>query len=87
MLRTEKTNDPSMIARQARMTSINAALQIDLYDQANASHVRGQIHSGFGGSTDFIVGALHFSALFCRDRTRHGSMLWTYSVRASSKPD
>jgi acyl-CoA hydrolase len=59
MLRTEKTNDPSQISRQARMTSINAALQIDLYDQANASHVRGQIYSGFGGSTDFIVGALH----------------------------
>jgi acyl-CoA hydrolase len=59
MLRTEKTNDPSQIARQARMTSINAALQIDLYDQANASHVRGEIYSGFGGSTDFIVGALH----------------------------
>ena len=59
MLRTEKSNDPTQIARQARMTSINAALQIDLYDQANASHVRGQIYSGFGGSTDFIVGALH----------------------------
>jgi acyl-CoA hydrolase len=59
MLRTEKTNDPSRIAKQARMTSINAALQIDLFDQANASHVRGQIYSGFGGSTDFIVGALH----------------------------
>ncbi len=56
MLRTEKTNNPSLIARQARMTSINAALQIDLYDQANASHVRGEIYSGFGGSTDFIVG-------------------------------
>lgn len=59
MLRTEKTNDPGQIARQARMTSINSALQIDLYDQANASHVNGQIYSGFGGSTDFIVGALH----------------------------
>lgn len=59
MLRTEKTNDPSRIAKQARMTSINAALQIDLFDQANASHVRGEIYSGFGGSTDFIVGALH----------------------------
>lgn len=59
MLRTERTNNPSLIARQARMTSINAALQIDLFDQANASHVRGQIYSGFGGSTDFIVGALH----------------------------
>ena len=59
MLRTEKTNDPAQIARQHQMTSINSALQIDLRDQANASFVRGEIYSGFGGSTDFIVGALH----------------------------
>ena len=59
MFRTEKTNDPSQIGKQARMTSINAALQVDLYDQANASRVRGSIYSGFGGSTDFITGALH----------------------------
>ena len=59
MRRTETSNDPSLIARQAKMTSINSALQVDLYDQANASFVRGDIYSGFGGSTDFIVGALH----------------------------
>lgn len=59
MLRTEKTNDPGQIARQAKMTSINAALEVDLHDQANASYVRGEVYSGFGGSTDFIVGALH----------------------------
>lgn len=59
MLRTERTNDPGQIARRPQMTSINTALQIDLYDQANASHVNGKIYSGFGGSTDFIVGALH----------------------------
>lgn len=59
MLRTERTNNPTNIAKQAKMQSINAALQIDLFDQANASHVRGQIYSGFGGSTDFIVGSLH----------------------------
>ncbi len=59
MFRTEKTNDPFEIGKQARMTSINAALQVDLYDQANASRVRGKIYSGFGGSTDFITGALH----------------------------
>jgi acyl-CoA hydrolase len=59
MLRTEKTNDPGQISRQSKMTSINSALQIDLYDQANASHVNGKIYSGWGGSTDFIVGALH----------------------------
>ena len=59
MLRTETTNNPALIAQQRQMTSINSALQVDLYDQANASHVRGRIYSGFGGSTDFIVGALH----------------------------
>lgn len=59
MLRTEKTNDPGMISRQGQMTSVNGALQVDLFDQANASRVKGRIYSGFGGSTDFIVGALH----------------------------
>lgn len=59
MLRTERTNDPGQIARQAGMTSVNAALQVDLFDQANASRIKGRIYSGFGGSTDFIVGALH----------------------------
>lgn len=59
MLRTERTNDPGLIARQARMTSVNAALQVDLFDQVNASRINGRIYSGFGGSTDFIVGALH----------------------------
>lgn len=59
MRRTEITNDPGLISKQMQMTSINAALQVDLYDQANASYVKGQPYSGFGGSTDFIVGALH----------------------------
>jgi len=59
MMRTERTNDPGQIARQPRMTSVNAALQVDLYDQANASRIGGRIFSGFGGSTDFIVGAMH----------------------------
>lgn len=59
MRRTEITNDPGRISTQPQMTSINAALQVDLYDQANAAFVNGQPYSGFGGSTDFIVGALH----------------------------
>ena len=57
--RTERTNDPAMISRQPAMTSINAALQVDLYAEANASYVRGRIYSGFGGQSDFVVGALH----------------------------
>ncbi len=59
MLRTETTNEPALIARNPHMTSVNTALQFDLYGQANASRIKGRIFSGFGGQTDFIVGALH----------------------------
>lgn len=62
VLRTETTNDPALIARQHKMTSINTALQVDLFAQANAARRPdrpGRVYSGFGGQTDFIVGALH----------------------------
>ena len=59
MVRTEVTNDPARIAGNQAMVSINTALQVDLFGQANASRIRARIHSGFGGQTDFIVGALH----------------------------
>lgn len=61
MLRTETTNDPAGIARRPQMVSVNTALQVDLFAQANASRVHGLIYSGFGGQTDFVVGALHSS--------------------------
>ncbi|MEO5709757.1 MAG: acetyl-CoA hydrolase/transferase C-terminal domain-containing protein [Nocardioidaceae bacterium] len=57
--RTEVTNDPTLISTHDAMVSVNTALQVDLYAQVNASRVRGRPHSGFGGQTDFIVGALH----------------------------
>lgn len=59
MLRTEVTNAPAQIAQQPMMTSINTALQVDLFDQANASRIGTRIYSGFGGQTDFTVGASH----------------------------
>lgn len=59
MLRTEKTNDPALIARHPNLVSVNSALQVDLFAQANASRIGTRVHSGFGGQTDFIVGALH----------------------------
>lgn len=59
MRRTETTNDPGRISRTPSMISVNSALQVDLYGQANASRIKGRIYSGFGGSTDFIVGAMH----------------------------
>lgn len=59
MARTETTNDPARIAANTAMTSVNTALQVDLFGQANASRIGAKIYSGFGGQTDFIVGALH----------------------------
>ena len=59
MTRTETTNDPSRIAAHRAMVSINTALQVDLADQAGASHIGGRLYSGFGGQPDFVVGALH----------------------------
>jgi acyl-CoA hydrolase len=59
MLRTETVNDPARIAAHPRMLSVNGALQVDLFAQANASFVGGKIYSGFGGQPDFVSGALH----------------------------
>jgi len=59
VLRTEKVNDPARIARNPLMVSVNTALQVDLFLQANASRINHTIYSGFGGQTDFIVGAMH----------------------------
>jgi acyl-CoA hydrolase len=59
MRRTEVVNDPARIAAQPAMLSINTALQVDLFDQVNASYVRNRIYSGFGGQPDFVIGALH----------------------------
>jgi acyl-CoA hydrolase len=59
MLRTEKASDPGLIACQPTMVSVNTALQVDLFAQANASWVRQAPYSGFGGHNDFVIGALH----------------------------
>ncbi len=59
LLRTETTNSPQIISQNPLMTSINTALQVDLFDQANASRIKTRIFSGFGGQTDFTVGAMH----------------------------
>lgn len=59
VLRTETVNAVRNIAQQPAMTSINTALQVDLFDQANAARIKARIFSGFGGQTDFMVGAIH----------------------------
>ena len=59
MNRTEVANDPLRIAAQPAMLSINTAMQVDLFAQANATFISDSIYSGFGGQPDFVTGALH----------------------------
>jgi acyl-CoA hydrolase len=59
LARTETVNDPARIAAHPGFLSVNAAMQVDLFAQANASFVHNRIHSGFGGQPDFVAGALH----------------------------
>jgi itaconate CoA-transferase len=51
------TNHPSVIARNERMISINAALEVDLAGQVNAESLDGFQFSGAGGQLDFVRGA------------------------------
>jgi acyl-CoA hydrolase len=59
LMRTERTNDPALIKLNHQMVSVNSALQVDLFGQANASRIGRRIYSGTGGQTDFVVGAMH----------------------------
>ena len=59
MTATSVANDPARISARPSMVSVNSALEVDLFAQANAAHVRGRVHSGFGGQSDFVSGALH----------------------------
>ncbi len=49
-------NDPAVIARNDRMVSVNATLQIDLQGACNSEYMAGQF-SGSGGQLDFVRGA------------------------------
>src|ERR1700722_16325889 len=40
-------------------SDIRSRCLISAHSQANAARVHGMIYSGFGGQTDFVVGALH----------------------------
>jgi len=51
------TNDPSIIARNRRMISINGALSVDLVGQVVADRIGEKEYSGIGGHEDFVTGA------------------------------
>ena len=56
-------NDPTVIAGNANLVSINGALSVDLYGQVMADSIDGRQISGVGGHEDFVAGAeLHLDA-------------------------
>lgn len=51
------TNDPTIIAKNPKMTAINSALQVDITGQVCADSIGTRFYSGVGGQIDFIYGA------------------------------
>jgi acyl-CoA hydrolase len=56
-LPVDQVNDPSQIARNRRMVSINGALTVDLVGQVVADRIGEREYSGIGGHEDFVSGA------------------------------
>jgi len=56
-LPVEVVNDPSIIARNQKLISINGALSLDLYGQVVADSIGGRQISGVGGHEDFVSAA------------------------------
>ncbi len=50
-------NDPSVIARNDRVVSINGTIQMDLTGACNSEHMLGHQYSASGGQLDFVRGA------------------------------
>lgn len=57
MFTVDYTNNPSIVARNDNVVSINSALQVDLTGQACSESIGYKQFSGTGGQADFIRGA------------------------------
>lgn len=50
-------NDPAVIARNDKMVSVNATLQIDLFGACCSEYLNGRQYTASGGQLDFVRGA------------------------------
>jgi acyl-CoA hydrolase len=55
-LPVQVVNEPSIIARNRKLVTINGALTVDLYGQIVADTIGGEQISGVGGQEDFLAG-------------------------------
>ncbi len=56
-LPVDVVNEPSLIAKNRQMISINGAISVDLAGQVAADTISGRQYSGIGGHEDFVTGA------------------------------
>jgi 4-hydroxybutyrate CoA-transferase len=57
LLEADYVNNPTIIARNSKMVSINSAIEVDLTGQVCADSIGTKIISGVGGQIDFIRGS------------------------------
>lgn len=71
-------NDPAVIARNDRVVSVNATLQIDLSGACNSEHLAGRQFSAAGGQLDFVRGAYASkggrSIIACHSTAKQGTV-------------
>ncbi|MDH4385492.1 MAG: acetyl-CoA hydrolase/transferase C-terminal domain-containing protein [Caulobacter sp.] len=71
-------NDPAVIARNGRVMSVNATLQVDLSGACNSEHMAGRQYSAAGGQLDFVRGAYASrggrSVIACHSTARDGAV-------------
>ncbi|MEO6988395.1 MAG: acetyl-CoA hydrolase/transferase C-terminal domain-containing protein [Aquihabitans sp.] len=59
LLGVDFVNDPRVIARMARFTSVNATTEVDLMGQCASETIGGRYWSSSGGQADFARGAMY----------------------------
>ncbi|WP_288804579.1 acetyl-CoA hydrolase/transferase C-terminal domain-containing protein [uncultured Novosphingobium sp.] len=71
-------NDPAVIARNDKMVSVNATIQVDLQGACNSEFMGGHQHSAAGGQLDFVRGANAstggVSVIACRSTAKGGTV-------------
>lgn len=71
-------NDPRHIAKNDKVVSVNATLQIDLGGACNSEHLLGRQYSGSGGQLDFVRGAAAScggkSIIVCHSTAKDGTV-------------
>lgn len=71
-------NDPRHIAKNDKVVSVNATLQVDLTGACNSEHMLGRQYSGSGGQLDFVRGACAskggISVIACHSTAKGGTL-------------